>query len=82
MFICIGQKIKSGLEVVGKCGSSQRLTLLQALEAGSGLVCNTQHIMAEALKLPFPKDPSTILFVRWAFVRVLVLLLKLVPCSL
>lgn len=34
-------------------------SLLRALEAGSVLVCNTQHMMAEPLALPFPKDPST-----------------------
>jgi len=34
-------------------------SLLRALEAGSVFVCNTQHMMAEPLALPFPKDPST-----------------------
>lgn len=34
-------------------------SLLRALEAGSALVCNTQHMMAGPLVLPFPKDPST-----------------------
>ena len=66
-------------------------SLLWALEAGSLLVCNTQHMMAEPLTLPSPKDPSTtsptacrlcLFFLRWPFVRILVLLLVLVACRL